>query len=114
MSWEIVGRFAGVGTRKKTVAIFKDKKGWRLYLPSHVRANLGDREFVDLYIEGYKLMVKVPKKRQAHTRHISNGSVRLPLVKLGITLEEGMTRLDILPEMKKDGLVIDLGRYKSL
>jgi len=36
------------------------------------------------------------------------------LVKLGITLEEGMTRLDILPEMKKDGLVIDLGRYKSL
>lgn len=114
MSWEIVGRFAGVGTMKKTVTMSRDSKGWRLYLPSHIRTQLGNPELVDLYIDGYKLMVKVPEKIEAHTRHLTNGSVRLPLVKLGITMEGGMTRLDILPEIRKNELIIDLGQYKSV
>lgn len=114
MSWEIIGRFAGMGTQKKTVTLFKDSKGWRLYLPSNVRGKLGNPEFVDLYIDGYKLMVKVPARRQAHTRHLTNGAVRLPLIKLGINMEEGITRLDILPEIKKDELTIDLGQYKTV
>ena len=103
-----------MGTRKKTVTVFRDSKGWRIYLPSYIRTQLGDPEFVDLYVDGYRLMLKVPQKRESHTRHICNGSVRLPLVKLGITMEQGMTRLDILPEIRKDELVIDLGQYRSV
>lgn len=113
MPWEIVARFAGPGTMKKTVTLFKDSKGWRLYLPSSIRAKLGLPEFVDLYVNGYKLMLKIPKKKQVYTRHLSNGSMRLPLVKLGIRMEEGMKRLDILPEIKNGELIIDIGQYKS-
>ena len=113
MAWEIVPRFAGLGTTKKTVTLFRDSRGWRLYLPSNVRKQLGDPKFVDLLVDDYKLKLKVPQNKEVYTRLLTNGAVRLPLLKLGIKMEEGMTRVDVLPEIKKNELVIDLGRYKS-
>lgn len=103
-----------MGTMKKTVTVFRDSKGWRIYLPNSIRTKFGDPQFVDLYVDGYKIMLKVPEKREVYTRHITKGSVRLPLLKLGITMEEGITRLDVLPEIKKDELIIDLGQYRSI
>ena len=113
MSWEIVPRFAGPGIIKKTVTIFKDSKGWRLFLPRNIQSKLGDPKHVDLYADGYKLKLEFVQKKGFNTRRLSHGALRLPLKKLGIEVEGGMTRLDVLPEIKENELVIDLEQYRE-
>lgn len=113
MAWKVVPRYAGLGATQKTVTVFRDSKGWRLFLPKSIRIKFGEPEFVDLYADGYKLQLKIPQKKESYTRHLTNGSVRLPLVKLGIKMEGGIIRVDVLPEIKEDELIIDLEQYKE-
>lgn len=111
MPWEIVPRFAGPGIVKKTVTIFKDSKGWRLFLPRNIQNKFGNPKYANLYVDGCKLKLEFAQKKGFNTRCLSRGALRLPLKKLGIEVEGGITRLDVLPEIKGDELVIDLKQY---
>jgi len=111
MSWEAVPRFAGPGIMKKTVTILKDSKGWRLFLPSSIQSRFNSLRYADLYADGYRLKLEFVQKKGDNTRCLTRGAMRLPLKKLGIKVEGGITRLDVLPEIKENKLIIDLSQY---
>lgn len=62
------------------VVLLRDDKGIRLYIPAHIRHQMGDPVYCDLWVSkiANQTLIQPVQEEGPHTRKLSCGSIRLP------------------------------------
>lgn len=121
MSWKLLPKLEFEGGRKsdlENVVLYKGRKGVRIYFPAKLRRKLGNPGWCNLYVDGTRLLIQFTEDPQQHTRKIDKTSyVRLPVSLLAVPLHKlfplESKRRELVPEIKKGNLIIDLDCAKN-
>lgn len=101
------------GRFQSHVVLLKDGAGSRIYIPAHIRHQMGDPLHCDLYVTqaANQVLIQPVGKAGPTTRKFSCGSIRLPSRVWGPALERvmaGRKMVCVTHELDRGNLRVDL------
>jgi len=95
------------------VVLLRDSKSVRLYIPAHIRHQMGDPVYCDLYVSKVpnQMLIQPVQREGPHTRKLSCGSIRLPGIIWGRALKKVMGKrkmVCVTHELDQGTLRVDL------
>jgi len=95
------------------VVLLKDRTSIRLYIPAHLRHQIGDPTYIDIYTSpgAGQILIQPAFKKGPDTRKLSCGSVRLAYKVWGVVMKKlmhGRKMVCVWHQLDRGNLRVDL------